>query len=296
MLCCRATHDWNSEQTNSNYHVSDDYLPLEFKIGFNPKEPAWKKMRNAIQAEINKRYPDEQSKWVWGMYGMGGRVSKLVLYDYYGTAGSAQFDCARKSFADAVAGPGTKLSLKVKWSWTENASFMRKADLRTVNVNATVADSMLARRLELKKVHILEYSRVPMCFDKALLECPDLAQCRKCLGEERVKHKSCAKIFVPPELYAATVYEMERDDEKFQSRHVVASDEFLEVVRTVVARDTEKADKIKEKRCDELNIRPPVMVKNTFLTINLPPGSMVSSISMKRHALSAPARIDAWDD
>lgn len=176
--------------------------------------------------------------------------------------------------------------LKAKWSWTENASHLHKADSKTVNVNASIADSIHLQRLN-AKVWVLEYSRTPECFEKDLLGCADLASCREVLGE-RVKHKSGAKIFVTPELYAATVYEMERDGEKFQSRHVVASGEFLDVVRTVITRDIAKKHKIKEKCCDELKILPPVIEQNGFLMFSGPPRSLMSSGTMQPKALSVP--------
>lgn len=288
MLSGRATPDRNRDQQISNWYVSKHYSPLEFEVPFNPKEPSWNKIRLTIQSTINNKNPDGLRKWVWGLYGMDGRVSSYELYDWYHTSGAAQFDHERKKFADGVAKPGSKLSLKAKWSWTEEAALMHKADLRTVSVNASVASFILDCYKQPEKVYILHYGRVSRCFEKALPECPELAECRRCLGEERFKHKSGAKVFVSPELYAATVYEMERDDEKFQSRHVIASERFLEVVRIVVARDTDKKLKITEKRCDQLKIMPPVKIKNGFVMFYEPPGSMVPSSVVGTRAASAP--------
>lgn len=229
---------------------------------------------------------------------MDGKVSLYELYDYYHTSRAAHFDHARKKFADGVAKPGSKLSLKAKWSWTEAAALMHKADLRTVSVNASVASFILDCYIQPQpeKVYILHYHRVSSCFEKALRECPELAECRKCLREERYIHKSGAKVFVSQELYAATIYAMEGDDEKFQSRHIIASGRFLEVVRIVVTRDTEKKSKIKEKCCDELKIMPPVKRKNGFLTFYEPPGSMVPSSTAEPQAASAPSRIETSDE
>jgi len=288
-LSCWATSDHTRDQSNSNYYVSLNYPPLKFSIDFNPEKPDWNKMRKRIAGEISKQFQDGRRKWVWGVFGMDGRVSKFKLYDWYKATGNTTFQVHRQGFVDAVSKSGSNLSLKVKWS-CEHDLLIAQADLRTADTNARIAESIQER----KKVYILEYSRVPESFENALLTCADLERCRKGMNDngadgaeedDYVKHRSGAKVLVAPELYVATVREMERDGEKFQSRHVVVSGEFLENVRTVVTRDIKKADKVKEKSCDELQILPPVQVQNSFLTVRLPRSEPSSGSA---HPVSAP--------
>jgi hypothetical protein len=97
--------------------------------------------------------------------------------------------------------------------------------------------------------YLLEFSRTPVEFHNALLEAPEMVQCRLDLeangfrgeaGDPRVLGR--AKVFVPPELYKTVVdataqVELQPGQllrQNLMPRHVIAAGRYVEIVESVV--------------------------------------------------------------
>jgi len=193
---------------------------------------------------------------------------------------------------------------------------VREADTRTVEANADLGNAILQSRAA-PSVQLLEYTRVPAEFEQFLLRCEELA---KCWAELRanghvVQLDSGARVFVEPELYEVVMGALQLHEGELQSRHVVASQRYAEVVRATLAKIPRKL-KVKEKGATSLTqtdeakeagewrlarsseAEPaeadeddfPILMKNSFLHIPLP-SSLFSDLSVK--ARSAPTQLGA---
>lgn len=196
-----------------------------------------------------------------------------------------------------------------------------QSDSATAATKETQGDFMCAgppvHRDPSPSLHLLEYTRTPVCFDRALIECQELADCIASLRTQgfAVQRESGLKVFVPPELYNLAVAALElHGEERLRSRHILASDEFVEIVRAVLAKLPSK-QQVKQKavtslecslQADQEETMPvaevskngdddaeedgPVEIKHTFLHIRIP-SSLYSDSSAK--ANTAPASLHA---
>lgn len=188
---------------------------------------------------------------------------------------------------------------------------LREADARSVSVNAQLGEAIL-RSQDVPAVHLLEYQRVPAPFENALFACEELRTCIADLQARGffVRLDSGVKLFVEPELYEAAIAALEPHKGELRSRHIVASEKYVGIVRATLAKIPRK-EKVKEKSSSSLTCRQvaremppakvgeadaaqaldeqeafPVLVKNTFLHITVP-SSLLSELSGK--AQSSPA-------
>lgn len=163
----------------------------------------------------------------------------------------------------------------------------------------------------LPKLHLLEYSRTPRCFHDALLERKELSECVRLLEASSLASEldGGLKIFVPPELYGMTVSALKSRSERLQSRHVVASDSYVQAVREAIAGIPSKHQvRVKSATSlegsgslqqDEVGAAAlfddelfPVEVKHTFLHIAVP-SSVRSDSNSDGTAHTAPPALGA---
>lgn len=103
------------------------------------------------------------------------------------------------------------------------------------------------------RINVLEFSRHPKAFKDALLDGEALLRCRESLATAgfTVEQTSGAKIFVPPDLFEATVFAIAGMDLK--PWHVVTSDEHLAQVLATV-RGLRSRDQVREKSREKVDV------------------------------------------
>ncbi|CAE7498336.1 unnamed protein product [Symbiodinium sp. CCMP2456] len=162
------------------------------------------------------------------------------------------------------------------------------------NGNAQRASDLLAlgasdRELQ---VVILKFARSPEAFRRALLEGPELRECRDALEEAGfpvVLEGSAAKIFTKPLHYLAVVEAI--STRRFYSSHVIVEEEFGSMVQAaissirsndrVVARARAALQAELPRAWDEISERMNVRVERTFITVRIPADSLFSE-SLRR--------------
>ena len=95
-------------------------------------------------------------------------------------------------------------------------------------------DCPLDNLIREENVYLLEFSRVPKELDEALLGDNELLFFKYSdFSQDTRLHTSGAKVFIPREIYQ-DVCEVLKDLTFLQSRHVVVSERFIELVRRIV--------------------------------------------------------------
>jgi len=140
---------------------------------------------------------------------------------------------------------------------------------------------MLFRSRVVPSVVLLEFSRDPQSFHRALLMCDELEPRRARLKDQGfpVHLPSGAKVFVEPEIYAATMEAVRIAAFDLKPRHVLVDAALEGVVERVVKSHVGKLEKVKHKGRTEvpltfadaaLNMNAEVVVSRTFIHIKLP--------------------------
>lgn len=141
-----------------------------------------------------------------------------------------------------------------------------------------LADQEAALGLIDLQVVVLKFSRSPDAFRKALLEGPELRECREALeqaGHPVVLDRG-AKIFVRPAHYRAVMAKVWQSCTHLHASHVVVSEEFEENVKAALsalpgsARVVERARNEISASWDVLSQRISVRVVQTFVTVRVP--------------------------
>jgi TPR repeat protein len=110
---------------------------------------------------------------------------------------------------------------------TAAAASFDEIDAHAAAENGQIADAILRSRCApsaVRGVVLLEFSRDPRSFHEALRDCPALKECRDALENAGaiVELPSLAKVYVPPEVYDATMEAVRIFGLELQARHVIA--------------------------------------------------------------------------
>jgi len=141
---------------------------------------------------------------------------------------------------------------------------------------------------------ILKFARSPNAFRRALMEGPELRDCRDAL-EGRVLLDSGAKVFVRPEHYEAVMEEIRRSGPpQLFSSHVIVEQDFEHLVRQallsvpsserVVGRGRMALPAVNGAEWDEVSQTTGVRIERTFITVGVA-GSLLSQ-PLRREARS----------
>jgi len=86
------------------------------------------------------------------------------------------------------------------------------------------------------KVVLLEFSRNPKSYRTKLMECDELRECRDSLVAQGFTSElpSLAKVFVPPEMFEATMEAIRRAKIKLQARHLLVAPELEDTVKRLL--------------------------------------------------------------
>jgi len=255
-----------SPETGDTRTAVREYEEMKvFNIPVDPDTVRWKSFRKFIERETFSSYGDGYRRWVWGLHAMCGRKEKFVLYDCWYQSNMKKLPADRAGFIKEMAkGNKENLYIKAKWSWPRNGCahvHMWESDIDdtaiepdamqdipafAANGNAELSRAPLRALLrsrvdgQRQSVYVLECNRISREFERRLLMCAELDDCRKRLEEEHfdVRLPRGVKVFVPPDMYdfvMAALEDYERVHGALQSRHVVVSDEFLLQVRALVS-------------------------------------------------------------
>lgn len=308
----------SSETGSGSTAVRGYYRIVEVSIPFDPVTVLWKTLRKTIEREIASAYNDGYRRWVWGLYGMNGRHSEFILYDAWFESKRKKMPEDRVKFARAVSAAGAnrdKFYIKAKWSWPQNGcahvlgsengieAFAGDVEIgrdaaaqviqeSVVDGNAQLSNALLRSRADRQQqsIHLLEYNRISERFEISLLAA--LEDCRSKLEANNfdVRLPSGLKIFVPPDMYEQVIHALE-DYPQLRSRHVVASDEFVPLVRAAISEVPKilpKSERVLVDGVDE-DFFPVVMIKSTFIHIPGTVPSMFTKPSTK--PCSAPGQL-----
>lgn len=114
-----------------------------------------------------------------------------------------------------------------------------EVDAHAAAENGQIADAILRSRFAasaIRVVILLEFSRDPRSYHDKLRECQELKECRDALEKAGAASElpSLAKVFVPPEMYDATMEAVRIFGLELRGRHVLVTPEFEETVKHVV--------------------------------------------------------------
>jgi len=195
---------------------------------------------------------------------------------------------AVRYFASSTVAP-TQSGSSASHSWQRQGSddlemaivaSLDEADAHAAPENAQVAEAILRSRCIASAVVLLEFSRNPRSYHQALLECAELKECRDALVASGFKPElpSLAKVFIPPEMFEATMEAVRLGGRQLEARHVLVTPE-LESTVVQVLRTPGNPEKI---RCKSRAIVPlgfaqasvqadqPIVVSRTFIDVKIP--------------------------
>jgi len=180
----------------------------------------------------------------------------------------------------------------------EIESGIAEVDERAAAANAPVSGDLLGARLAPEHMKILEVRRFQKSVKQALLESPELEQCRRDLANAGlgIELENGAKFFGRPDQYRAVLRAIgaARLDLKFY--HIVVSLDLEDTVRSVIG-SLRSNDRVSVHAQDTVTTMPlfseeaqlgPVEVKSTFLHIEIPASNSSSGAPVGPAAASCP--------
>jgi len=157
------------------------------------------------------------------------------------------------------------------------AASLAESDAQAVVENAQISEAVLRSRFLPAAVYLLEFRRDPASFHRALMESKELEACKSALLASGFNFElPCgAKVFVPADMFEATMMAIEFGSLKLQSRHVIVTEDLEEVVMHVLQplANSEKVRR-KSRHCvpigfaeEASQMRESIIVSRTFINI-----------------------------
>ncbi|CAE8587396.1 unnamed protein product [Polarella glacialis] len=161
------------------------------------------------------------------------------------------------------------------------AASLADADASTASENGQIAEAILGSRWVASTVILLEFSRNPKTYHRALMGCDELRDCRDALTARGFKAElsSLAKVFVPPEMFEASMEAIRIAEWMLEARHVLVTPELEDTVKNVVKQALRNTDKVKFKGRHRVPLAfaeasllsdQEIMVSRTFINVKIP--------------------------